>query len=73
MIRSVFNLSKSLAEFAAEAAKKIKFIFSEGVYLEKNTSRSESVEFCLQEANKLCTAQTAALCRKPPKEFFDSQ
>ena len=36
---------KSLAEFfAAHGEKSIKYIFAEGVYLGKNTSRSESVE-----------------------------
>lgn len=47
-----FSLIKSLAEFAAAAANKIKSIFSGGVYLGKNTSRSESVEFVrLKRAN----------------------
>ena len=36
---------KSLAEFfAAHGEKSIKYIFAEGVYLGKNTFRSESVE-----------------------------
>ena len=36
---------KSFAEFfAAHGEKSIKYIFTEGVYLGKNTSRSESVE-----------------------------
>ena len=36
---------KSLSEFfAAHGEKSIKYIFAEGVYLVKNTSRSESVE-----------------------------
>ena len=36
---------KSLSEFfAAHGEKSIKYIFAEGVYFGKNTSRSESVE-----------------------------
>ncbi|PWL74601.1 MAG: hypothetical protein DBY22_07470 [Clostridiales bacterium] len=40
-----FKPEKSLSEFfAAHGEKSIKYIFAEGVYLGKNTSRSESVE-----------------------------
>ena len=39
------SLSKSLAEFfAVHGEKKIKYIFSGGVYVGENTARSESVE-----------------------------
>ena len=40
-----FKPEKSLSEFfAAHGEKSIKYIFAEGVYFGKNTSRSESVE-----------------------------
>jgi len=39
------NCSKSLAEFAAEAANKIKIVFGRGVYVDENTSQAASVEF----------------------------
>ena len=38
-------LKKSLTEFAALAAKKVKIIFSGGVYLGENTVQPESVAF----------------------------
>ena len=44
---------KSLAEFfAAHGEKSIKYIFAEGVYLGKNTSRSESVEVAIRDSNR---------------------
>ena len=47
-----FIISKSLAEFAAKAANKIKIIFRRGVYLAENTSQAASVEFvCRRQAN----------------------
>ena len=43
---------KSLAEFAATAANKIKIIFCRGVYLTENTSQAASVEFvCRRQTN----------------------
>ena len=36
---------KSLAEFSAQAENKIKTIFGRGVYVDKNTSQTASVEF----------------------------
>ena len=39
------SAQKSLAEFAAAAANKIKNIFCRGVYLAENTSQAASVEF----------------------------
>ena len=44
---------KSLAEFfAAHGEKSITYIFAEGVYLGKNTSRSESVEVAIRDSNR---------------------
>jgi len=42
---SVQTVKKSLAEFAAEAANKIKILFGRGVYVDENTSQAASVEF----------------------------
>ena len=36
---------KSLAEFAANAANRVRIIFGQGVYLTENTSQAASVEF----------------------------
>ena len=43
---------KNLAEFAADAANKIKIVFGRGVYVDKNTSQAASVEFvCHRQTN----------------------
>jgi len=42
------DCQKSLAEFAAEAANKIKILFGRGVYVDENTSQAASVEFVRQ-------------------------
>ena len=43
---------KSLAEFAAEAANKVKVVFGRGMYVDKNTSQAASVEFvCCRQTN----------------------
>ena len=39
------DCQKSLAEFAASAAKRIRIIFCRGVYLAENTTQAASVEF----------------------------
>ena len=39
------DCQKSLAEFAADAANKVKIVFGRGVYVDKNTSQAASVEF----------------------------
>jgi len=41
----ISNCPKCLAEFAAEAANKIKILFGRGVYVDENTSQAASVEF----------------------------
>ncbi|MCI7018925.1 MAG: hypothetical protein MR913_03790 [Clostridiales bacterium] len=41
-------MSNNLAEFAADAAKQMKIIFGQGVYLTENTSQAASVEFVCQ-------------------------
>ena len=46
------DCQKSLAEFAASAAKKVEIIFCRGVYLAENTDQAASVEFvCPRQAN----------------------
>ena len=63
-------MTKSLAEFAASAAKKVEIIFCRGVYLAENTAQAASVEFVCPQADKLCARQTAKNWRKSPKGFF---
>ena len=43
--RALQTVKKSLAEFAALAANKMKIVFGRGVYVDKNTSQAASVEF----------------------------
>ena len=62
---------KSLAEFAAKAAKKIKIILCRGVYLTQNSYQAASVDFVFYIENKICAQQTAKTCRKAPKGIFD--
>ena len=46
---SIFaDCQKSLAEFAADAANKFQIVFGRGVYVDKNTSQTASVEFSCQ-------------------------
>ena len=46
------DCQKSLAEFAASAAKKVEIIFCRGVYLAENTAQAASVEFvCPRQTN----------------------
>ena len=42
---SITDCQKSLAEFAASAANKVKRVFGRGVYVDENTSQAASVEF----------------------------
>ena len=46
------DCQKSLAEFAAKAAKKVEIVFGRGVYVDENTSQAASVEFvCQRQTN----------------------
>ena len=47
------DCQKSLAEFAASAANKIKIIFCRGVYLAENTLQAASVEFVYKKGDPI--------------------
>ena len=49
----------------------MKFIFGRDLCLDENTSQTASVEF-VPVGGKLWAQQTAKICRKAPKGFFDS-
>ena len=49
----------------------MKFIFGRDLCLDENTSQAASVEF-VPVGGKLWAQQTAKICRKAPKGFFDN-
>ena len=70
MVCGISDCQRSLPEFAAMAANKVKIIFCRGVYLAENTSQAASVEFvCLRQTNY--ARSRLQNWRKRPKAFFD--
>jgi len=69
--RIIQTVPKSLAEFAASAANKVKIIFCRGVYLAENTSQAASVEFVCHRQTNYARSRLQKNWRKSPKGFFD--
>ena len=63
---------KSLAEFAAVAANKVKSIFDRGVYLGENTYQAASVEFVRHRRTNYARSRLQKNCQKAPRGIFDS-
>ena len=61
-----------LAEFAAEAAKKVKNVFGRGVYVDENTYQTASVEFVRILRTNYARSRLKT-CRKRPQAFFDKR
>ena len=68
--RSVSDCQKSLAEFAASAAKKFQIVLDRGVYVGENTSQAASVEFVRLWRTNYARSRLQNW-RKSPKGFFD--
>ena len=64
------DCQKSLAEFAASAAKKFQIVFDRGVYVGENTSQAASVEFVRLWRTNYARSRLQNW-RKSPKGFFD--
>ena len=63
---------KSLAEFAAAAANKVKTRFLPGRVPGRKHFSGCKCGICPPTGDKLCAQQTAKTCRKAPKGFFDN-
>ena len=72
MANKLHSLSKSLAEFAAQAANKMKTVFCRGVYLAENTSQAPSVEFGPRRGANYARRRLQKNCQKAPQGIFDS-
>ena len=59
-----FSREKSLAEFALASAKKVKIIFSGGVYVGENTARLANV----RRVRPSCAAASRSLFKREPSE-----
>jgi len=68
-----FRLSKSLAEFAAKAAKKVQIVFGRGVYVDENTSQAASVEFGRQRRANYAHSRLPNTGGKPRRFFSTSE
>ena len=67
------NSIKSLAEFAASAANKLKIIFCRGVYLTENTSQAASVEFVCRRQTNYARSRLQKLSEKAAGLFRQAQ
>ena len=80
-------VKKATRSLPPMAANKVQCVFCRGapqgglscsfgaihlLYLAENTSQVASVEFAPPLGGKLCTQQTAKVCRKSPRGFSDS-
>ena len=67
------DCQKSLAEFAASAAKRIRIIFCRGVYLAENTSQAASVEFVRLWRTNYARSRLLKLAEKPEGVFRQAE
>ena len=66
------DCQKSLAEFAATAANKVKIVFGRGVYVDKNTSQAASVEFIRHVRINYARSRLQKLAENPARGFSTS-
>ena len=72
-LKSRSDCQKSLAEFAASAAKRILIIFCRGAYLAENTSQAASVEFVRLWRTNYARGRLQKLAEKPEGVFRQVQ
>ena len=66
MRRHIENANKSLAEFALASAKKVKIIFSGGVYVGENTARLANVRRVRRRRALRAMQRAAAFSNESP-------
>ena len=66
-------MAKSLAEFAAQAAKKVQFVFGRGMYVDENTSQAASVELVRKRRTNYARSRLQKTGGKAQRAFLTSE